>query len=75
MRKYTLKELKNFVRCGMAHDITNAPETEILNVWKRCEKVGYSLGTYGINGGLIQDREIGEFYAVTSRNSNLFRIF
>lgn len=75
MRKYTLKELKNFVRCGMAHDITNAPEAEILTLWKRCEKVGYSLGTYGINGGLIQDRETGEFYAITARNSNLFRIF
>lgn len=75
MRKYTLKELKNLVRCRMAHDITNAPETEILTLWKRCEKVGYSLGTYGINGGLIQDRENGDFYAITARNSNLFRIF
>lgn len=75
MRKYTQKQLKNLVRDGLAHDITNAPEAEVLTLWKRCEKVGYSSGLYGINGGLIRDRETGDFYAVTARNTNLFIIF
>lgn len=75
MRRYTQKQLKNLVRDGMAHDITNAPEVEIVNLWKHCEKIGYSLGIYGINGGLIQNRETGNFYAITARNANLFRIF
>lgn len=53
MRKYTLRELKNLVRCGMAHDLTNAPAAEVKEQWKHCEKIGYSSGIYGINGGLI----------------------
>ena len=28
-----------------------------------------------INGGLIQNTETGEYYVITARNSNLFRIF
>lgn len=72
MRKYTLKELKNLVRCGMAHDLTNAPAAELKEQWKHCEKIGYSSG---INGGLIQNTETGEYYAITARNSNLLFIF
>lgn len=75
MDRYTQGQLKSLIRCGIAHDITNAPETKIINLKKRCEKVGYSSGLYGINGGLIQDRETGDFYAITARNANLFRIF
>ena len=81
MKKYTLKELKNLVRSGKpvtlqgAIDITDVSESEIMDLWKRCEKVGYSSGIYGINGGLIQDRETGKLYVIIARNSNLFRIF
>lgn len=75
MRKYKLSELKNLVRCGMAHDLTNATESEVIELWKHAKKIGYSSGIYGINGGLIQDTESGECYAITARNSNLFRIF
>ena len=75
MRRYTQRELKNLVRCGMAHDLTNATAAEVMEQWKHCEKVGYSSGTYGINGGLIQNTETGAYYAITARNSNLFRIF
>lgn len=75
MRKYTLRELKNLVRCCMAHDLTNATEAEVMEQWQHGEKIGYSSGTYGINGGLIQNTETGEFYVITARNSNLFRIF
>ena len=75
MRKYKLSEIKNFVKCGMAHDLTNATGAEVMEQWRHCEKVGYSSGVYGINGGLIQNTETGEFYAITARNANLFRIF
>ena len=61
MRKYTLKELKNLVRCGMAHDLTNATAAEVMEQCEHGEKVGYSSGTYGINGGLIQNTETGEY--------------
>lgn len=75
MRKYKLKELRELVRCGMAHDLTNATEVEIIEQQRHGEKVGYSSGIYGINGGLIQNTETGEYYAILSRDSNLFRIF
>ena len=75
MRKYKLKELRELVRLGMAHDLTNASEAEVIEQWRHGEKIGYSSGMYGINGGLIQNTETGEFYAITTRNSNLFRIF
>lgn len=75
MRKYKLSELKNLVRLGMAHDLTNAKPDEVMKVWEHAEKAGYSSGVYGINGGLIQNTETGEYYAITARNSNLFRIF
>lgn len=75
MRKYKLSELKNLVRSGMAHDLTNASAAEVMEQWKHGEKAGYSSGVYGLNGGLIQNTETGEYYAITVRNSNLFRIF
>ena len=75
MRKYTLRELKDLIRCGTAHDLTTATAAEVMEQWKHGEKVGYSSGTYGINGGLIQNTETGEYYAITTRNSNLFLIF
>lgn len=59
----------------MAHDLTNATTAEVMEQWEHGEKVGYSFGTYGINGGLIQNTKTGEYYAITARNSNLFRIF
>lgn len=75
MRKYKLSELKSLVRSGMAHDLTNASTADVMDQWKHGEKVGYSSGAYGIYGGLIQNTETGEYYAITARNSNLFRIF
>ena len=74
MRKYTQRELKNLIRCGMVHDLTNATAAEVMKQWKHALKIGYSSGVYGINGGLIQNTETGEYYAITARNSNLFMI-
>lgn len=75
MRRYTLTDLKRVVSSGIAQDITTAPAPEVLEIGSKCDKVGYSCGIYGINGGLLQDRTSGELYAVTARNSTLFRLF
>lgn len=75
MRKYKLSELKSLVRSGMAHDLTNASTADVMDQWKHGEKVGYSSGTYGINGGLIQNTETGEYYAIIGRCANLFILF
>lgn len=42
---------------------------------RRLEKVGYSSGVYGINGGLVEDTETGTLYAIIGRCSNLFILF
>lgn len=74
MQKYTLKALRELVRLGVAEDYTNKP-AECLYALRRLEKVGYSSGVYGINGGLVEDPETGTLYAVIGRCSNLFILF
>lgn len=74
MRKYTQKELRQFVRLGVAEDYTNKP-SEYIHTLNRFDKVGYSSGVYGINGGLVKDPETGTLYAIIGRCSNLFILF
>lgn len=72
MRKYTLRELRELVRLGMAENITNVNPKSIK---EPVEKIGYSSGKYGLNGGLLQGLESGNYYAITARSSNLFYFF
>ena len=74
MRKYKQRELRELVRLGVAEDYTNKPSGYIYTL-RRLEKVGYSSGVYGINGGLVQDTETGALYAIIGRCSNLFILF
>lgn len=46
-----------------------------MDTLRRLDKVGYSAGIYGINGGLLQDYETGQLYAIIGRCTNLFRVF
>ena len=69
MRKMSLREIKGYILTGMAKDVTN--EKYIPDCYS---KEAYSTGIYGINGGLYKDKA-GNMYAITARNSNLFRIF
>lgn len=71
MRKYKLKEIRDYIRSGMAEDITTRAE----EITEPVEKIGYSTGVYGLNGGLLQGMNTGKYYAVTARSSNLFRYF
>lgn len=75
MKRYTQKELKNFVNLGVAVDITNGTnETrkEILAKENDLEKVGYSSGIYGCNGLLLKGYKTGTLYAVCSRSTAIF---
>ena len=74
MRKYKQRELRELVRLGVAEDYTNKP-IEYIYTLRSLEKVGYSSGVYGINGGLVQDTETGTLYAVIGRCANLFILF
>ena len=78
MRKYTQRELKTLVRMGAAVDITNHGTAEyeaLINKEKDLEKLGYSSGIYGINGGLLQGQETGTLYAITARSIAAFIYF
>lgn len=74
MRKYRQRELCALVLLGVAEDYTNKP-SEYIYTLRRLEKVGYSSGVYGINGGLVEDTEAGQLYAIIGRCSNLFILF
>lgn len=68
MRKYTQKEIRHYITSGLATDITNAKDVDKMNL----ETVGLSFGVYGMNAGLFQDKETGDFYVVRNRSTNLF---
>jgi len=69
MKKFTLKEIKNYISLNLATDATS------IKTLPECyDKIGYSTGMYGINGGLYKDID-GNLYAITRRSTNLFRIF
>jgi hypothetical protein len=70
--KDQLKE--RMTAAGVAEDYTNKP-SEYIYTLRRFEKVGYSSGVYGINGGIVQDTETGALYAIIGRCSNLFILF
>lgn len=72
MKQYTKKELREFVRLGLAVDLTEAEPEKIPASYT---KVGFSRGICGLNGGLLQGRESGNYYAITARSSNLFYFF
>lgn len=72
MKKYTQKEMRMMVRTGMAQGITNASyeSVEKLNL----EKIGFSTGIYGMNGGVFRERDTKELYVVIARNTLLFQL-
>ena len=71
MRKYTQKSLRELVHLGVAEDITRFGFEEMRDFLRAnsLDRVGYSSGVYGINGGLLQDAETGTLYAITARNT------
>lgn len=62
---FSQKQIKNWYN---ATDVTDA--RELPEKWKI---VGISTGLYGVNGCVYTDKE-GNFYKITKRCSNLFRI-
>ena len=77
MKKYTRKAIREFVTMGLATDITNYGFEEMDNFLKShdLQKVCYSIGLYGLNGGLLKDCKTGELYAITARNTALTMAF
>lgn len=66
MKTMKLKEIKRFVEYGRAKDITNNEEHI-----KGLSIIGVSVGVYGRNGLLLEDKQ-GDLYAITARSTNIF---
>lgn len=62
------------MKLGCAEDYTHKP-SEYIYTLRRLDKIGYSSGVYGLNGGLVEDMETGQLYAIIGRCSNLFILF
>ena len=77
MRKYTKSQLADIVRKGWAEDISDYDFNQMDDFLMKhnLDKIGYSSGKYGINGGLLQDKDTGDWYAIVGRNSALFQAF
>lgn len=70
----TQKSLKSMANAGYAKDITNNSfeANELLRKEHgKLEKVKTIKGIYGINGAILKSRETGEYFVITSRNSNI----
>lgn len=78
MTKYGQRELKALVRSGAAVDISNHDNTAHHELEARegyLDKVGYSSGVYGLNGGLLKGHNSGTLYAITARTTALYIYF
>lgn len=68
MERVSLRYLRALVKENRAKDITTGVCPGGL------EKIAYSSGVYGLNGGLLMGKD-GALYAVIGRTANLFRLF
>lgn len=69
MTRTTQKALRTMVRERVAEELT--PATIPANY----EKLQYSMGAYGMNGGLIRCTDTGKLFVILSRSTLLFMIF
>ena len=72
--KMTKKAIKEWIKLG-ATDITNWSVEDVQKLHDKEEyfnEVGYSMGTYGVTGCVLQGHKTLNFYVITARNSNLF---
>ena len=74
MLKLTQGEIREMICNDAAEDCTNAPR-ETAYALNHLNKVAYSVGKYGINGGVVHDPKTGKLYAIVGRCTNLFIIF
>ena len=78
MKKYGQREIKALVKSGAAIDISNHDNSDREALEAReggFDKVGYSSGMYGLNGGLLKGHNSGTLYAITARTTALFIYF
>ena len=78
MKKVTVKFIKEIVSNKKGENISLYKFNDIKKLEKKeggFEKIYYSTGVYGINGGVVKGNTTGKLYAITSRNTALFMLF
>ena len=70
MEKYTQGQIRTLINADVAIDITHAKQ--ITDIPRSYTQVGYSAGTYGINGAVLRDDVTGQLYAIVGRTTALF---
>lgn len=74
MTRYTLKQLKEMVKTGIATDFTKTTNKEYKELIANggYTQVGFASGIYGCNGKLLKGLKDGKLYAITDRTSAIF---
>ena len=70
MEKYSIKQLKDLVKQGVALDVTHSSKKS--DIPEHYTQIGYAAGLYGCNGMLLRGYTSGKLYAVTSRTSAIY---
>lgn len=75
MTKYGQRQIKAMVKNGIAIDISNhdnkdRQELESREGW--LDRIGYSVGVYGLNAALFKGHKTGQLYAITARTTALY---
>lgn len=74
MTRYTLKQLKEMIKSGIATDLTKASNKEYKELIANggYTQVGFASGVYGCNGKLLKGLKDGKLYAIAARSSAIF---
>lgn len=75
--KVNQKTLKSYAKDGLATDISNYSDKELDKLEKKHGKIRAiktTSGVYGMNGGLFRGEKSGEYFVITSRSGNLYRL-
>ena len=77
MKKYSQKQLREFVRLNIAESLDNYNHEQCQEFREKhnLSKEGYSTGIYGINGGLMKDIDTGDIFVITKRTMALDYFF
>ena len=68
--KTTQKEIRSYLNGKNDLNAFNNDELKALNL----RTVAISYGVYGMNGGLFEDMNTGEYYVVPNRSTRLFEL-
>ena len=76
-KKVNQKTLKEYAKYGLATDISNYDDKQLDKLLKKHGKLEHlktSHGVYGQNGALFKSGKTGEYFVLTNRSGNWYRL-